>query len=399
MTEASEAESLIQSLMPPRSREAVALAEATGRTLAGAVHAERDQPPFDRVTMDGVALRHADWLAGARRYRILATQAAGVPAMSLTGERVCIEVMTGALLPEGADIVIPVERYERQSGSISISAGTEVKPGRFIHPQGSDRRAGERVLPAGLTIGAAESAVLASVGKALVEVARLARVAVISTGDELVDVAEPVAGHQIRSSNDFAIAAALEGAKLALVTRLRLRDDPERILATVADCHAASDALILSGGVSMGQFDFVPSVLEALGCKPIFHRINQKPGRPMWFGMSRDAKPVFALPGNPVSTLLCMTRYVLPAFRQAAGQTARPPEWVRLNADVDAPAGMTYFVPAKLLESRDGLTIAVPKPTNTSGDFITLADTDGFVELPPGGTRVPAGTIGRLYRW
>jgi molybdopterin molybdotransferase len=398
MTEVSEAEAQILTRMPRWPTEEVALENAGGRTLASEIAAERDQPPFDRVTMDGVALRFSDWAAGTREFRVLGTSAAGTPPMELGENNACIEIMTGAILPSGADTVVPVERYRRKDQSVVLSAAT-IELGQFIHRQGSDRKAGEAVLFPGQKIGAAESAVLASAGRASVPVAQLARVAVISTGDELVGLTDPIAPHQIRSSNDFAIAAALERVQLARVTRLRLRDDPKRILSTTADCHDTNDALILSGGVSMGQFDFVPQVLETLGCKPVFHRVNQKPGRPMWFGLSRDGKPIFALPGNPVSTLLCMTRYVVPAFRQAAGQLPGPPEWVRLNADVRAPTGMTYFVPVRLLEARDASAIAEPKPTNTSGDFITLAGTDGFVELAQCPALVPAGTIGRLYRW
>ena len=399
MTTVAEAESMILERMPRWPAEAVLIADAVNRVLAETVTAERDQPPFDRVTMDGIAIAFKDLADGIREFDITGTQAAGVTALSLTLPGQCIEIMTGAIRPDGADTIVPVERLRIESGRAAITSDADVVAGQFIHQCGSDRRHGAVVLTPGTRLGPAEIAVLASSGKGMVATTKLAQVGVISTGDELVGVDDPVEPHQIRSSNDLAVAASLEGAHLARVTRVRLNDDPERILAATRDLHAANDALILSGGVSMGHFDFVPSVLETLGCKLVFHRINQKPGRPMWFGVSGAGKPVFALPGNPVSTLLCMTRYVLPAFRYAAGLTPSAPETAVLGKDVVGPEHWTYFVPVKIRWSADGTEVAEPRPTNTSGDFATLADTDGFVELSPGQARRPAGTTGRIYRW
>jgi molybdopterin molybdotransferase len=249
-------------------------------------------------------------------------------------------------------------------------------------------------------LGPAEIAVLASAGKGEIATAARASVAIVSTGDELVDVDAPVlAPYQIRSSNDLAIAASLECAGLADCRRAQLRDDPDEILAAVTALHEETDILILSGGVSMGEFDFVPAVLDTLGTELVFHRIEQKPGRPMWFGISSSGKPIFALPGNPVSTLLCMTRYVVPAMRLAAGLRAPAPESARLSRDVIGPGRLAYFVPVRLRWDEHGTVLADPKPTNTSGDFATLAATDGFIELAPGRERRPAGTIGRIFRW
>jgi molybdopterin molybdotransferase len=163
--------------------------------------------------------------------------------------------------------------------------------------------------------------------------------------------------------------------------------------------HDDNDILILSGGVSMGDFDFVPAVLEKLDAAVVFHRIEQKPGRPMWFGISGAGKPIFALPGNPVSTLLCMTRYVVPALAASLGLRAAPAEFARLSEPVSGPANMTYFVPVILSWSDDGVESALPRPTNTSGDFASLAATDGFVELPSGRGEHPVGSFGRIYRW
>jgi molybdopterin molybdotransferase len=399
MTEVAEAEAVVLEHMPRSGAEALGLPECVGRVLAEDVVAERDQPPFDRVTMDGIALAYTDWDGGRRDFEILGTQAAGAPPLSLPGPGTCVEVMTGAMLPQGADTVVPVERIDRRATLAAVDAEARVEPGQFVHRRASDRAAGAVLLSAGVRISAPEMAVLAAAGRPAVAVARLPRVAVISTGDELVDVGEPIAPQQIRSSNDRAIAASLEGHRLAQVERLRLPDDEQALTAAIATLDARADALILSGGVSMGQFDFVPAVLERLGAELLFHRVRQRPGKPLWFGLSARRRPIFALPGNPVSTLVCLTRYVLPALRLAAGARAAPVERVRLAAAVEAFAELTYFLPVRLAWSTEGHVLAEPHPTNTSGDFAALAETDGFVELAPKRGAYPAGTVARLFRW
>ncbi len=398
MTSTAEAESLILARMPDRPAQTVPVAAAAGHVLRAAVRAERDQPPFDRVTMDGIAIAADDWAAGVRRFPVAGTQAAGVPALRIPAGG-CVRVMTGAVLPAGADTVVPIERVRLESATAVVAEDAEPAAGRHVHAQGSDGRRGDVLLEPGVVIGPTEIAVIASAGVADVPVASLPRVAVVSTGDELVDVGAPIEPHEIRSTNDLAIAASLVRHGLGKVTRARLRDEESALVAAIDALHADHDVLILSGGVSMGDFDFVPAVLERLGVELVFHRIEQKPGRPMWFGVSGQAKPVFALPGNPVSTLVCLTRYLLPAFAQAAGRTRAAAEWAVLDADVAPPRDLTYFVAVKLVESRDGLLRAEPRPTNTSGDFVTLAGTDGIVELPAGPQTYAAGTVVRLYRW
>jgi molybdopterin molybdotransferase len=227
----------------------------------------------------------------------------------------------------------------------------------------------------------------------------LPRVAAISTGDELVDADKPIAPHQIRSTNDRAIEASITQHRLGQVTRARLRDDANALAVAIDRLDAELDVLVLSGGVSMGQFDFVPSVLTELGAKLVFHKVAQRPGRPMWFGVSARGKPIFALPGNPVSTLVCATRYLLPALRQASGAAPVAVELAELTAPVEASPALTLFIPVKLSSSPRATREAAPHPTNTSGDFVTLADTDGFVELAPKRGPHPAGTVARLFRW
>jgi molybdopterin molybdotransferase len=395
MTEVADAESLIRARMPRWPAETVRLDKAVGRVLADTIRAERDEPPFDRATMDGIAIAHADWASGTRRFRVLGVQAAGAPPLALARPGDCVRIMTGAACPPGADTIVPVERLEIQGTEATINA-SEISARQFIHVRGSDGRRGAALLAPGMRLGPAEIAVLAGAGRAEVSVASVPRIAAISTGDELVDPGEPVEPFQIRSSNDFAIEASLHRSGLATITRTRLKDDPATMLAAVRALHESHDALILSGGVSMGEFDFVPGVMKSLGAELVFHRIRQKPGRPMWFGVSGAQKPIFALPGNPVSTLVCLTRYVAPALRCSAGLPDARPERVRLTERVEGPADFTYFLPVKLSSSDEGVALAEPRPTNTSGDFVSLAGTDGFVELPAG--THDAGTVARLFR-
>jgi molybdopterin molybdotransferase len=399
MTEVAAAEALILAHMPKFPARQESLAACIGRALAEDVFAERDQPPFDRVTMDGIAIAFRDWAAGQRAFQVVGTQAAGAEPLAVTAAAQCVEVMTGTVLPHGTDTVVPVERVARQGHLATIATDAVVTAEQFVHRRGSDRLAGSRVLVAGTRLAAPEIAVLAGAGRTTALVAELPRVAVISTGDELVDAGKPVAPHQIRSTNDRAVEASLTQHRLGQVTRARLRDDANALAVAIDRLDAELDALVLSGGISMGQFDFVPSVLEELGAKLVLHKVEQRPGRPMWFGVSARGKPIFALPGNPVSTLVCATRYLLPALRHAAGLAAPRPELVELTAPVDASPTLTLFIPVTLSSSERATLLAEPRPTNTSGDFVTLAGTDGFVQLPAKRGAHAAGTIARLFRW
>jgi molybdopterin molybdotransferase len=399
MTTVADAENFIRSHVPRFPARHEPLAACAGRVLAENIAAERDQPPFDRVTMDGIAIAYRDWAEGVRAFEFGGTQAAGAAPLALTAPRQCIEVMTGTPLPSGADTVIPVERTARDGRTVTVAADAAVREHQFVHDRGSDRLAGSVVLRAGTRLNAPEIAVLAGAGYASALVTELPRVAVISTGDELVEAGKPIAAHQIRSTNDRAIEASLMQHRLAHVTRARLRDDANSLAVAIDRLDTELDVLVLSGGVSMGQFDFVPSVLEELGAKLVFHRIEQRPGKPMWFGVSARGKPIFALPGNPVSTLVCATRYLLPALRDASGAMPAPPEFVELTAPVEASPTLTYFVPVKLHSSERGTMLADPQPTNTSGDFVALAGTDGFVELAALRGSHPKGTAARLFRW
>lgn len=399
MLDVAEAEALILEHPPLLQVEQRPLEEAGGAVLQQIVVADRDQPPFDRVTMDGIALRFADWQTGQRRFTVIGTQGAGAAALRLAQPDQCVEIMTGALLPEGADTIVPVERITREADEALVEQDYPARVGQFIHAQGSDRRAGDALLTPGMSISPAAMAVLASVGCAQVTVARPPAIAVISTGDELVDVDQPVAPFQVRASNDRAIATALASRGFDDVTRARLPDNEALLREALEQLHNQHDVLILSGGVSMGKYDYVPTVLATLGVELVLHKIRQRPGLPMWFGVSASGKPVYALPGNPVSTLVCLTRYVLPALRRGLGGLEPSAEHLPLAETVEFTPNLTYLLPVACTSDLEHGGRALPRPTNTSGDFSSLTASDGFVELPRGQDIYPAGFMARFFRW
>ena len=395
----AEAEALVRAHMPDFGAIDVPIALAAGAVLRQTVRAERDQPPFDRVTMDGIAIAHAAWAEGRRTFRIQATQAAGAPAYRLDGADCCIEVMTGTALPAGADCIIPVEQIRAEEGSAHVLETASPARDQFIHARGSDYASGANLLAPGTRVRAPEMAVLASAGAPSVRVARMPRVAILAIGDELVDAGQPIEPHQIRRSNDYAMLASLRIHGYTAAVSEHLPDDPAVLGRRIGAHLATADVLILSGGVSMGRYDYIPGVMRELGVEVVFHKVAQRPGKPMWFGTRGDDRVVFALPGNHVSTLVCFTRYVLPAISAALGERAEPALRVALAEPVDFAPPLTYFLPVCLAQDAHGNLRAEPRATNTSGDFAALAGTDGFVELPAETKRFERGYPASLFRW
>ena len=394
----AEAERLIQKAVPIWPSEAVALDAAAGRILRQNVLAERDLPPYDRATMDGAALAWRSWSSGQRDFSLEGTQSAGQAPGALSNPGAAWRIATGAPIPQGADTVVPVERLTESNGAVRIDGDYRLRRGQFIHKKGSDRRAGAVLLKAGHRIGGVEMALLSANGVAAPQMAPNPRIALVSTGDELVSLDSRPENWQVRSSNGPAMSALLQRHGYARVTAMHAPDDPATLATRIGDALAANDAMILSGGVSKGARDFVPGVLAELGVTPMFHRVRQRPGFPLWFGMHSD-KPVFGLPGNPVSSLVCLRRYVIPALGRASGGHAPPPETASLTKDVTFQPNLTWFLPVRLATDRDGRLLARPRPTNTSGDFASLAQTDGFAQLPANRSRFPAGHSARVFRW
>jgi molybdopterin molybdotransferase len=330
---------------------------------------------------------------------VLGIQAAGEAQRKLTEPDGCLEAMTGAVLPAGCNSVIPVEQLKMADGVAEIAADVQVEPWQNIHRRTTDGRQGDLLMPAGICLRPPEIANIASSGMSRVRVSAQPAVIAISTGDELVEPGEPVLPHQIRRSNPYGIVAALRQRGFVRVADDHLPDDPAVMRERLRLHLSTHDVLIMSGGVSMGRFDFVPRILEELGVRPIFHRIAQRPGKPIWFGVADSGPAVFALPGNPVSTLVCLSRYVLPALFHAMGLQSPRYERIALAQPVDSKAPLSYFLPVVIQHDEWGRPWADPRPTHGSGDFTALAGTDGFVELPPGPTVCPKGFMAQVYRW
>jgi len=398
MLSAGEAAARIASALSPLEPEFRRLSDAAGRVLAEPIRMDRDLPPFDRVAMDGIALASAAVAAGRRRFRVQGVQPAGAPPLALTDAASCIEVMTGAMLPEKTDAVVAVEDITIAAGEAELSPGTSPAAFANVHRRGSDGHAGDVVLKPGTVLEGPELAVLAAAGQAKVRLARQPSVMVVSTGDELVELGQAPEPWQIRRSNAYAVSGLLRRRGYAAVADDHLADDPELMKRRLAQHLETHDVLLLSGGVSAGRFDHVPTVLGALGVERVFHRVAQRPGRPLWFGTTATGRAVFGLPGRPVSTLICLVRYVLPALLLLQGATSPTTPVLPVASPLEGARAITLFVPVDLEPGPDGSSRAVARLTHGSEDFVALAGTAGFVELPPG----EAWELGRpapFYHW
>lgn len=359
--------------------EKVALLESVNRILAEDIFADRDFPPFDRVTKDGIAVNSQALENGKTSFKIEAVYAAGNPQGILNDPENCVEIMTGAMLPKNCDSVIMYEDIEIENGIAVLQ--TEVKAKINIHRKGSDRQAGEKILSKNQRISAKEIGVLATVGKAKVLVKKLPKIAIISTGDELVNVAETPLPHQIRTSNTLSLFAALEKEKIT-PTLLHIRDEKEIMLQQVENAINNHDVLLLSGGVSKGKFDYLPEILEELKVEKIFHRVLQRPGKPLWFGTQKEKKvTVFSFPGNPNSTFVNFHIY-FKKWLDKSLEVKNSTSEVILSSVIENHPKITRYLLVKT-QVKNGQFRAELLNENGSGDLISLANADGVIVIPP----------------
>ncbi len=377
MISVQEATSIILSHLFISQKEEVELANAGGRILGEPIFADRDFPPFNRVSMDGIAISIKIFQNGRSEFSIEGIQSAGKPQLKLVNPESCIEVMTGAILPEGTDCVIRYEDLEISDKKAQVHI-TDVTLGQNIHPKSQDAKINEQLLSPGIKITPAEVALLASVGKTKVIVHSFPKTAIISTGDELIAINQNPLPHQIRRSNDTALQAAL--LELGCNSNMyHLPDSRELLENELAKIFKSHQLIILSGGVSQGKFDFVPQVLESLGVKKLFHQVSQKPGKPFWFGVSNQ-HTVFALPGNPVSTYMCFYRYIKPWLIKSLRSELLNAHAI-LARDFKFKAPLTHFLQVKV-KNEEGKLMAYPEAGGGSGDFSNLKEVNGFLELP-----------------
>jgi len=385
-----EAEKIILGHCQDYGAEFLPLDDCLGRVLAEDVVADRDLPPFDRVTMDGIAIRYEVFRRGIRTFRIKATQAAGEEPIDITADDECIEIMTGAVLPPSTDTVVPYEEIDMAQSSATVKAG-DVIAGQNIHHRGKDKKQHEVLVETGTFITPAVITVASAVGKASLSVKKNPRVIIISTGDELVDIGDVPETFQVRRSNNYALRAGLQQYGVTS-DMLHLPDDTATIEAQLGDCVRAYDVILLSGGVSMGKFDFVPEALEKLQVKKLFHKVRQRPGKPFWFGHYPGGALVFAFPGNPVATFLCFHRYFLPWLKASWGIDSRPPA-AMLDEDFTFPPLLQYFLQVRLRVDPRGQWLATPVEGHGSGDFANLLAADAFLELPVGREEFKKGEV------
>ena len=373
----TQAENIIRQHLTTAAVEIVPLSKAQGRYLREDILADRALPPFDRVMMDGIAIAHASLASGNTRFPITGTQAAGTPALTLENADSCIEVMTGCVLPQGCDCVIPIEQIDLSENTASLHSDAKPQAKQHIHSAGSDTTAGEILLSSGQVLNAAELAIAASVGATDLSVSALPRILIITTGDELVAPEATPLPHQIRRSHATALEALISGMKLGTVASLHIADHPEALKEKITEALPAHDIIIFTGGISKGKYDYVAPVLSELLGSPHFHGIAQRPGKPMAFWKNPNSPLVFAHPGNPVSVMACAARYLIPSLVEILSGRSPTPQQLPATGGFHCPTHFTGLIPCRINNGRIQLV-----PASNSGNFLALAATDGIAQLP-----------------
>ena len=368
--------------------ERIPLADVPGRTLAEPVTSLEDVPPFDNSAMDGYALRSADVAGAGSTLLCIGEVAAGSAGNIRVESGTCVAIMTGAPIPPGADSVVPVEHTSRVDDGIHFESPVEANAN--VRRAGEDLRAGELVIEEGRLLTPGAVAVLASLGLAEVVVSREPVVAIVTTGSELVDHTKKPGPGQIRDSNGPALAALVRSAGGRVSALLRTRDDRAAIRQNIERALEA-DVVIISGGVSVGEYDLVKDVLDELGMELLFWKVRQRPGKPLAFGRI-EKTPVFGLPGNPVSSAVCFEKYVRPALTRMLGrsQVRRPLATGRLTAHVTKVEGLYTFARG-IGRWRDGELLIDPLPHQGSHVASSMLRANGLVHLPENLKDAPAG--------
>jgi len=364
-----------------------------GRVLDEPVRADRPHPPFHRVAMDGIALRFSD-LEDGEIFLEQGFQPAGAPALVL-GEAgdACVRVATGSVLPEGADTVVPVEHLEADGPGRWTVTKLPGRAGANVHARGSDVPEGAIVLAAGRRLDAAGLGAMATFGIVGALCSRRPSIAILCTGDEIVPPETVPRPHQIRASHPATLRTALLLAGFPSALPILVGDEPGALDRALADLPP-TDLVLCTGGVSVGERDLVPEALVRAGYHETFHGVAMKPGKPLWFGVQPDGRSAFGLPGNPVSALVALVRFVLPHLRARQGALVPDPV-LRLPLETPpAPDARTRFLPVQCVDTENGTRLRLARSTG-SGDLPGLVGTDGIAEIPPG--PVPAAVVFRAW--
>ncbi|WP_166821518.1 molybdopterin molybdotransferase MoeA [Thalassoroseus pseudoceratinae] len=390
----------VQSFAP----NACPLSDALGLTLAEEIVSGQDSPPFDKALMDGYAVRSVDVRSGTATLDVIEEITAGRTPTKPIEAGQATRIMTGAPIPDGADVVVRVEHsnFAEDANQVHLET-TDQSPGTSILRRGAAMKSGETILPAGRVLGPQEIGVLAELGQARVSVYRRPKVAVLATGDELVPIDETPRPGQIRNSNETMLCAQLRRAGAEPVPLGIARDDREDLAAKIREGLKA-DILILSGGVSAGKLDLVPSELEAAGVREVFHKVRVKPGKPIWFGVldedGKDVKSgasrrfVFGLPGNPVSSMVCFELFARTAIRRLMNIDHPEPlqKTGQITINFQHSGDRPTYHPAKIHWTVAGPRI-IPLPWQGSADLRATADANALAVFPAGDKSYQQGDI------
>jgi molybdopterin molybdotransferase len=396
MISVEEANQIISERTQDFGTEMIDLENGIGRVLREDIFADRDFPPYDRVTMDGIAIRYDAFDKGRKEFEIAGIAAAGDEKHSLREKGKCLEVMTGAILPDGLDTVIPYEHIEIVNGNAHIKKDVNYK--QNIHFKGLDRHKGDKIIESGQRLSPAEIGVCATVGKSELLVSRLPKTIIISTGHELVNIDEQPKAHQIRRSNVYRIQAALKNHHIDASTA-HINDDYDSIVKKLRSFLQDYELIILSGGISKGKFDFLPKALEELQVEKHFHKVAQRPGKPFWFGSYNDKVTVFAFPGNPISSFMCLQQYFAQWIDKCLKTKSGAQLKAKLGEAVEFKPDMTYFLQVKLEYNDKAEIIGMPNKGNGSGDLANLVDADSFIVLPRGRDKFKKGEVFPIVKY
>lgn len=392
-------QSIVAHVVPlPAHRQA--LAAARGGVLAQPVLADRDLPPADRSAMDGFAVRAADLTCGPVVLSVVGEVAAGAPSEPAIGPGTCARIFTGGNVPPGADTVVKVEDT-RSDAADRITFSAAERQGANILRKGENARQGSVLLPAGVVLGPAHLAGCAAAGYAEVAVVRRPRVAIITTGRELLDPGAQPCAHQERDSNQVLIAASLNAAGFEVERAERISDERAVVAERLRSALLAADAVVTSGGVSVGAYDFVPAAIDDVGARILVHGVSMKPGKPFLFALTPDSRPIFGLPGNPLSAAVGLHEFVLPALRLMAGfapPTCRPLVRARLGDRLPNQAGRQRYVLGKLTWTAEGAEVSVV-PSQSSADVVAGAQADGLIIVPADVQSLDAGARVEFRPW
>ncbi|MGL1933448.1 MAG: molybdopterin molybdotransferase MoeA [Fibrobacterales bacterium] len=396
----TDADVFIQNSTPEQPIEQVALSSAHGRVLRETIYADRDYPAFNRVCMDGIAI-HIDALSkGITTFTISSTQGAGEPPHIRDTLESCIEIMTGAATPVNCNAVIRYENLTITGSTATLNTSLLVKEGQNIQPKGSDYTQGAALITQGTILNGIHIGILASVGAETVAVSKKVAITIISTGTELIPLGTQPNEYQVRSSNNHTLNAFIDSESLATATVLHAPDIKDTITKVITAALTNSDVIILTGGVSKGKFDYVPSILKSLGVSQTFHMVKQRPGKPLWFGVGPEKQMVFGLPGNPVPTIMTYHRYIAPMIRNmSSAPLITAPMMVEVGNEISFDPALQYFVPVRLIPKSDGGFTALPVFGNGSGDFYALEGSDGFIELTWEEKVFEEGYLAPFYPW